>query len=112
MKLPDFLVDHSDGEIRLTGHRIGLIHIIESYRDGSSPEEIVLEYPTLSLPLVYNVVAFYLNNRRECDKYAKEYEAECRRNLKKDGDIMKSITVAEVRKRMEHFRESKSRRTA
>ena len=76
MTLPDFLVDHPDGEIRLTEHRIGLFHIVRYYNEGYSPEMLIEQFPTLSLALIHKVIAFYLENRAEVDAYVANYEAE------------------------------------
>ena len=38
MNLPDFLTPEPTGEIRVTGHRIGLFHIVQYYNDGYSAE--------------------------------------------------------------------------
>src|SRR4051794_23644349 len=75
MNLPEFLVDHPDGEIRLTGHRIGLHHVVFYYNEGYSPERLVGQFPTLPLALVHKVIAFYLENRAEVDAYVAEYDA-------------------------------------
>lgn len=112
MKLPEFLIDHRDGEIRLTGHRIALTDIIELYREGYSPEMMSLTYPTLSLPLVYNVVAFYLNNKQACDKYAQWHKRDTERIHKKYRHLIKPITVAEVRKRIAQLHKARSRKSA
>lgn len=69
MTLPDFLSREPGGFIRLTGHRIGLHHVIRSYNEGFSPEMILGEYPTLSLALIHKVIAFYLDNQSEVDAY-------------------------------------------
>ena len=69
MQLPDFLTKLPDGEIQLTGHRIGLYHLIQRYSEGESAEMIAVRYPTLSLSLVHRVIAFYLDNSREVDAY-------------------------------------------
>jgi uncharacterized protein (DUF433 family) len=69
MKLPDFLIDHSDGVIRLIGHRIGLCTVVRDYKEGRSAEEITQEYETLPLELVRGVIAFYLANKPEVDAY-------------------------------------------
>ena len=37
MNLPDFLIDSPDGEIHLTGHRIGLYHFVYHDNEGYSP---------------------------------------------------------------------------
>ena len=79
MNLPEFLVDHPDGEIRLTGHRIGLYHVVFYYNEGYSPEMLVEQFPTLSLALVHKVIAFYLENQAEVDAYIARHEAECER---------------------------------
>jgi uncharacterized protein (DUF433 family) len=79
MNLPDFLTRGSMGEIRLTGHRIDLYLIVWSYRDGLTAEMIHEEYPTLPLPLIYKVLAFYLENQAEVDAYVAEVEAEIER---------------------------------
>ena len=76
MDLPDFLTRHSYGEIRLTGHRIGLLHVVDAFNEGLSPEEIGERFPTLSAPLICQVLAFYLKNRDEVDAYVAECHAE------------------------------------
>ena len=40
MDLPDFLTRHQYGAIRLTGHRIDLMHVVDLYNEGRSPEQI------------------------------------------------------------------------
>ncbi|HKB35887.1 MAG TPA: DUF433 domain-containing protein, partial [Gemmataceae bacterium] len=67
MTLPDFLTRDSGGELRLTGHRIGLLHLVHYYNEGFSPEMLVGQYPTLPLALVHKAIAFYLENQAEVD---------------------------------------------
>lgn len=69
MKLPEFLNQTSDGEILLTGHRLGLYHLIERYNAGDSAEMIASRYPTVPLALVHRTIAFYLENRTTADAY-------------------------------------------
>jgi uncharacterized protein (DUF433 family) len=76
MTLPDYLTRDSDGEIRLTGHRIGLYTVVRCYREGRSPEQIAEEFPSLPLALVYAVLAFYFENKAEVDVYVDAYGAE------------------------------------
>jgi uncharacterized protein (DUF433 family) len=74
MNLPDFLVDHPDGEIRLTGSRIGLSDVVYYYNEGYSAEMLAEQFPTLSLALIHKVIAFYLDNQAEVDSYVSEQE--------------------------------------
>lgn len=69
MTLPDFLHEAKYGEILLTGHRIGLYHVVKFYNEGYSPEMLLGQFPTLPLALIHKVIAFYLENRREVDDY-------------------------------------------
>jgi uncharacterized protein (DUF433 family) len=76
MTLPEFLTQDLHGDIRLTGHRLGLYHVVERYQEGYSPEMLQEEYPTLPLALIHKVLAFYLENQAEVDAYATAYRAE------------------------------------
>jgi uncharacterized protein (DUF433 family) len=71
MTLPDFLTQAPDGEIRLTGHRIGLYHLIERYNEGESAEMLACRYPSLPLSLVHKVLAYYLENQPEIGAYVR-----------------------------------------
>ena len=79
MKLPPFLTEHPYGEIRITGHRIGLYTIVRDYLEGSSAEEMAENYPTLSLDLIRQVIDFYLANRPEVQGYVTACRAEIER---------------------------------
>lgn len=76
MDLPAYLTRNPDGEIHLTGHRIGLFHIVHYYQEGQSAEMLVCQYPTLPLSLVHKVIAFYLENQAEVDTYVTHCQAD------------------------------------
>lgn len=76
MNLPNFLIDHPDGEIRLTGHRIGLFHVVVHHNDGESPEALHKRFPTLPIDLIRDVLTFYREHEAEIDAYVRDYEAE------------------------------------
>jgi uncharacterized protein (DUF433 family) len=66
-----------DQGVMLVGKtRVPLDTVVFAFNHGSSPEEIVLSYPTLELPDVYAVVSYYLHNRVEVDAYLTQREAE------------------------------------
>ena len=45
MEMPDFLTRNQHGEIRLTGHRIGLLHVVDLYNDGAAQREFSANFP-------------------------------------------------------------------
>jgi uncharacterized protein (DUF433 family) len=69
MELSDSLTEVPFGEIRVTGHCIGLYHFIEDYSRGYSPERSHEEFPTPSLDLIRKVLDFYHANRDAVDTY-------------------------------------------
>jgi hypothetical protein len=78
MILPDFLIDHPDGEIRLIGRRIGLYSVVRLYREGNTAEQIAEELD-LGLALVHKTLTLYLENQAEADAYVDAYTAELER---------------------------------
>ena len=98
MNLPDFLVDSPDGEIRLTGHRISLLHVVDRYNEGMTAEGIVVEYPTLSLAHIHKTLAFYLENQAEVDAYVAKERAEIDRQMAASPRVP---SLVELRKRLE-----------
>jgi uncharacterized protein (DUF433 family) len=98
MNLPDFLSQDADGYIHLSGHRIGLHHVVDRYNEGYSPEMLVFEYDTLSLYLINKVIAFYHENRSEVDAYVESERAEYQRQ---SANAPKVLDFEELRRRME-----------
>jgi uncharacterized protein (DUF433 family) len=56
------------GKPRIAGHRITVKHIVICHqRDGQSPDEIVSDYPGLTLSNVYAALAYYFDHKDEID---------------------------------------------
>ncbi len=98
MNLPGFLVDSPDGEIRLTGHRISLLHVVDRCNEGMTAEGISVEYPTLSLAHIQKTLAFCLENRAEVDAHVAGERAEIDRQM---AAYVPSPAVLRIRKLVE-----------
>jgi uncharacterized protein (DUF433 family) len=60
--------DTCGGKPRIAGSRIQVKHIVVMHeRQGMSPEEIVSEYPHLTLAGIYAALAYYHDHREEID---------------------------------------------
>lgn len=106
MDLPDFLTRHKYGEIRLTGHRIGLLHLVDCYNEGMSPDQIAEHFPTLPVSLIQDVVGFYQKHRGEVDAYV----AACREEIDRQAAASHPWPdLAELRRRMEAKRRAESK---
>ena len=58
-----------DGVARVGGTRVTLDTVVRAFTRGATAEEITQQYPSLSLPDVYVIISYYLQNREEVDKY-------------------------------------------
>jgi uncharacterized protein (DUF433 family) len=104
MTLPDFLTRTPEGEIRLTGHRIGLFHLVHYYNEGHSPEMLLCQYPTLSLALIHKTIAFYLENQAEVDAEIATIRDELSRQHTENP---RRIDVQELRSRLEQIKHAR-----
>ncbi len=96
MNLPEFLTEWPHGEIVLTGHRIGLFHVVAAFRRGMSAEEIHAEFPTLPLDLIERTLVFYRDNQAFVD----EYVANCQSEIDRQRSRGKHVDVAGLRDRL------------
>jgi uncharacterized protein (DUF433 family) len=104
MTLPEFLTEARYGEILLTGHRIGLYHVVSYYQEGETVDQLVCRYPTLPRELVEKVIAFYLENKPEVDAYVAREQAEIDRQR---AAAPRRIDFEALRRRMEEMARSR-----
>src|SRR4030095_7454453 len=57
------------GVVRVGGTRVTLDTVVRAFIRGATAEEIVQQYPSLSLPDIYAVISYYLQNREDVEKY-------------------------------------------
>jgi uncharacterized protein (DUF433 family) len=72
--------------VRLKGFRIGIEHIVRSYHEGYTPEQITQEFPGVSLETVYAILAYYLHNKKEVEGYIDQVMAVTEQHMKKDDE--------------------------
>jgi uncharacterized protein (DUF433 family) len=68
---PPFRWDEAGG-IRIGKSRVTLDSLLATYHNGSTPEEIAVQYPVLSLGEIYAAIAYYLAHRQEIDNYLEQ----------------------------------------
>ena len=104
MELPDFVELVNGRELRLTGHRIGVAHLVKLYRDGCSAEMIAAHFPTLALALIHRVIAWYLENQQQLDGYTDKTEIEMDQLEQITRAANPTPTTNDLRKRLETLR--------
>ena len=63
------LASDVDGVVRIGGTRVTLDTVVRAFLRGATAEEIVGQYPSLSLSDVYATISYYLQHREEVGKY-------------------------------------------
>lgn len=70
---PPPFVNDSEGIIRIGGTRVTLDTLLNAFKNGSTCEEIVFQYPVLKLADVYSTISYYLNNQEKVESYLEEH---------------------------------------
>jgi uncharacterized protein (DUF433 family) len=60
------------GAWRVGNSRVLVEIVIRAFDDGATPEAICMSYPSVSLPEVYDLIAYYLRHREEIQAYLHE----------------------------------------
>jgi hypothetical protein len=66
-------------------------------RDGSTPEEIVVQYPVLRLEEIYTAIAYYLTYRQEIDNYLEQRR---RKAQQQRNQFTQQYNLANLRQRL------------
>ncbi len=106
MQLPDFLTEGAFGEIFLTGHRIGLLHIVQDSNAGFSAERLAEEFPSLSRELIGKVLVFYHENKAAVDAYVARCEAEIEHQR---ATTPRRLDIAALQRRLEEMERAGTR---
>jgi uncharacterized protein (DUF433 family) len=94
MPIQSPLVQDNNGVIRIGKTRVTLLSVLNAYDDGATPEEIVQDFPALSLAEVYTTIAYYLQHRADVDRYLTE-------RRKRVEEAHRINQVAGIRERLE-----------
>ena len=70
---PPLRVD-SEGTVRIGETRVTLDTLVTSYRNGATAEQIVQQFPVLSLAEVHAAIAYVLSHQEQVDLYLSERE--------------------------------------
>jgi uncharacterized protein (DUF433 family) len=66
------LAADESGTLRVEGKRVTLKQVLSAFEEGATAEEIVAAHAELTLAEVYAVLSFYLQHRREVERYMLE----------------------------------------
>jgi uncharacterized protein (DUF433 family) len=94
------------GTYRVGDSGVRLDSVVFLHNRGSSPEQIVREFPTTELEDVRAVVAYYVQHRAEVDAYIEEREREAdkiKETLRREGRLLPESTAREIRRRFEEL---------
>lgn len=94
--------EDASGALRVGDSRVLLELVVRAFQDGATPEAISQRYPTLALPDVYAVIAYYLRHRSEIEEYLDVREQKAgeaqRRAESRQGDLSEIRTRIQARR--------------
>ena len=67
-------VDRETGRVRVAGSRIAMDAVVYAFLDGLTPNDIVRDYPALSLRNVNAVISYYRLHKGAVDAYLRAWE--------------------------------------
>ena len=76
----------SDGVIRVKNTRVTLDTIVAAFLDGATAEEIAYQYPSVNLPDIYSVIAYYLQRRTDIEEYLEQRQQQANTVRQKNED--------------------------
>ena len=91
---PSPLRTDAQGVVRVGGTRVTLDQIIEPFRQGVTPEEIAVRYPTLELADVYTL-AYYLNHRDWVEAYLADRAGAAEETRREHAETLDVSTLRE-----------------
>jgi uncharacterized protein (DUF433 family) len=86
----------TDDVARVANTRVTLEQVVDAFREGATPEEIVLRYPVLHLIDVYSVITYYLHHQAEIEKYV-EKESTLDEEARKEVEARSDTAVIRAR---------------
>lgn len=75
----EYVYRDEHGRYCVSGPRMFLDGIVESFNEGESAESIRSDFPFLTLEEVYGAITFYLAHKQEVDKYLINQEEQAER---------------------------------
>ena len=102
---PDLFTRTPQGSWRIATTRVSLDSVITAFWNGSTPEEICQDFPTLSLIQVYSCIAYYLNHREPVDAYLQQ-QRQAADQLRQTLQTRHQEVLTDLRQRLLAHRES------
>ncbi len=93
-----YLDTHSDDDVRVKGTRVGIEHVLSAYLAGSLPEEMAVEFPTVTLEQVHGVIACYLRQPEAVAAYLRRWRDRARRVRSEQASADNPEVVRRLRK--------------
>jgi uncharacterized protein (DUF433 family) len=69
------LMADEDGSVRIISSRVTLDSIVDEFKRGATAEQILEDFPSLTLREVYGVIAYYLEHTEAVEEYLRERAA-------------------------------------
>lgn len=104
MELENYFEFIHEDAIRIKGTRVNIETVLRDYLEGGSPEEMAINYPTLSLEQIHATILYYLANQSETDEYLSRVRAIQEKAWREDRANPSEFTI-DLRNRIQKQRQ-------
>ena len=87
--------------VKIGGTRVTLNTVINVFKNGSTCEHIVYQFPVLKLADVYSTISYYLNNQEIVESYLHERQLVA---AKIEQDIRSHFDIRDIRELLSNCR--------
>lgn len=94
----------TEGVVRVGDTRVTLDTVISAFKNGSTCEEIVFQFPVLKLADVYSAISYYLNHQDKVEAYLEQHERIAEKIRK---NIQAQLDTRDIRQRLKKRRNEK-----
>ena len=90
-------IREADGALRVGATGVTLETVLWAFQQGTTPEDIQRQFPSLDLADIYDVIAHYLSHREAVEEYLREREQVYRETTE---ELKKEFPQEDVRARL------------
>jgi uncharacterized protein (DUF433 family) len=83
------------GVIKVSGTRVTLDSIVETFQQGSTPDEIAESFPTVPLEDIYTIIGYHLRHWYAVQAYLREQDIEAEQIRLQIEEISPSVGLKE-----------------
>ena len=85
----------ADGVVRVDNTRVTLDTVVMAFMEGATAEEIVQQYPSISLTAVYYTIGYYLRRQADVEAYLNQRRGQAEQVRRQNESCFDPVGIRE-----------------